>query len=114
MDSSGNLDLPVGTDIRFGGDAAKSIKFDGSGNLEVPDTAELRFGNSGTKKLKFDANDNLELPVDTEIKIGTKRMRLVPMVSWKLQTMVLTLMKLVEDSNLRSIMLLSDHQLLRT
>ena len=43
MDSSGNLDLPVGTDIRFGGDAAKSIKFDGSGNLEVPDTAELRF-----------------------------------------------------------------------
>ena len=75
MDSSGNLDLPTGTDIRFGGDAAKSIKFDGSGNLEVPDTAEIRFGSGGTKKLKFDASNNLELPTDSEIKIGTKRMR---------------------------------------
>jgi hypothetical protein len=76
MDSSGNLDLPTGTDIRFGGDAAKSIKFDGSGNLEVPDTAEIRFGSGGTKKLKFDASNNLELPTDTEIKIGTKRMKI--------------------------------------
>tara|TARA_R100001510_G_C7625920_1_gene185776 strand:- start:43 stop:1245 length:1203 start_codon:yes stop_codon:yes gene_type:complete len=76
MDGSGNLDLAVGTDIRFGGDAAKSIKFDGSGNLEVPDTAEIRFGSGGTKKIKFDGSNNLELPASSEIKIGTKRMKI--------------------------------------
>ena len=76
VDGSGNLNLAAGTDIRFGGDASKALKFDNSGNLEVPENAEIRFGSGGTKKISMDASNNLELPDSAEIKIGTKRIKL--------------------------------------